>query len=196
MIEAQQTQQQKKRETGLPCGNSTEMISQERKIYIHEALSKLYNPTCPVPYRGPGRHEEGGKWLGIEILGFAGGSDSKESAWNAGDLGSISGLGISLGEGNGYPLQYSCLENSMDRGAWWATVHRDSRVQTCPVASSPLHGSLYPGPMKFIHHLWADPDGQSIMPHSSQSPMLQFILDPDHQGHILLIGASWSPLPG
>ena len=41
----------------------------------------------------------------------------------AGDLGSTPGLGRSPGEGNGYPLQYSCLENSMDRGAWWATVH-------------------------------------------------------------------------
>ena len=55
--------------------------------------------------------------------GFAGGSDSKESACNAGDLGSIPGSGRSPGEGNGNPLQYSCLENSMDRGAWWATVH-------------------------------------------------------------------------
>ena len=42
---------------------------------------------------------------------------------NAGDLGSIAGLGRSPGEGNGNPLQYSCLENPMDRGAWWATVH-------------------------------------------------------------------------
>ena len=55
--------------------------------------------------------------------GFPGGSDSKESACNAGDLGSIPGLGRSSGEGNGYPLQYSCLENSMDRGAWQAIVH-------------------------------------------------------------------------
>ena len=47
-----------------------------------------------------------------------GGSDSKESACNAGDPGSIPGLGRFPGEGNGYPLQYSCLENSMDRGAW------------------------------------------------------------------------------
>ena len=45
------------------------------------------------------------------------------SARNAGELGSIPGLGRSPGEGNGNPLQYSCLENSMDRGAWWATVH-------------------------------------------------------------------------
>ena len=50
-------------------------------------------------------------------LGFPDGSDGKESAFNMGDLGSISGLGRSPGEGNGYTVQYSCLENSMDRGA-------------------------------------------------------------------------------
>ena len=55
--------------------------------------------------------------------GFAGGSDSKESASNAGDPGSIPESGRSPGEGNGYPLQYSCLENSLDIGAWPATVH-------------------------------------------------------------------------
>ena len=54
---------------------------------------------------------------------FPGGSLGKESACNAGDLGSIPRLGRSPGEGNDYPLQYSCLENFMDRGAWWATVH-------------------------------------------------------------------------
>ena len=57
------------------------------------------------------------------LSGFLGGSDSKESACSAGYLSWIPGLGRSLGEGNGSPLQYSCLENSMDRGAWWATVH-------------------------------------------------------------------------
>ena len=56
------------------------------------------------------------------FLGFPGGSDSKESACNVGDLGSIPGLGKSPGGGHGNPLQYSCLENPMDRGAWWATV--------------------------------------------------------------------------
>ena len=54
---------------------------------------------------------------------FPGGSDGKASAYNAGDLGSIPGSGRSPGEGNGNPLQYSCLENPMDGGAWWATVH-------------------------------------------------------------------------
>ena len=58
-----------------------------------------------------------------EERGFPGGSDGKESTYNAGDPASIPGLERSPGKGNGYPLQYSCLKNSMDRGAWWATVH-------------------------------------------------------------------------
>ena len=57
-------------------------------------------------------------------IGFTGGSDSKESACNAGDLGLIPGLGRSPGGGHDNPVQYSCLENPMGRGAWWATVHR------------------------------------------------------------------------
>ena len=55
--------------------------------------------------------------------GFPGGSDGKESTCNAGDWGLIPGSGRSPGEGNGNPLKCSCLENYMDRGAWWATVH-------------------------------------------------------------------------
>ena len=61
---------------------------------------------------------------------FPGGSDGKESACNARDLGSVPGLGRSPGEGNGYPLQYSSLENPMDRGAWWPTVHRIEKSRT------------------------------------------------------------------
>jgi len=63
-------------------------------------------------------------------LGFPGGSEVKASACNEGDLGSIPELGRSLGEGNGNPLQYSCLENPRDRGAWWATVQGISKSQT------------------------------------------------------------------
>ena len=63
-------------------------------------------------------------------MGFPGGSDGKESALNEGDLGSIPGSRRSPGKGNGNPLQYSCLENSMDRGAWWATVHGVTKSQT------------------------------------------------------------------
>ena len=55
--------------------------------------------------------------------GFPGGSEVKASASNTGDLGSVPGSRRSPGEGNGNPLQYSCLENPMDGGAWWATVH-------------------------------------------------------------------------
>ena len=55
-------------------------------------------------------------------MGFPGGSDGNKSACNVGDPGSIPGSGRSPGEGHGSPFQYSCLENSVDRGAWWATV--------------------------------------------------------------------------
>ena len=63
-------------------------------------------------------------------MGFHGGLGDKESACNAGVLGLIPGWGRSPGEGNGYLLQYSYLENSMDRGAWWATVHGVRKSQT------------------------------------------------------------------
>ena len=64
------------------------------------------------------------------FLGFPGGSDSKESACNVGDLGLITGLGRSPGGGHDNPLRYSCLENPMDRGGWWATVHKVTKNQT------------------------------------------------------------------
>ena len=65
----------------------------------------------------------------IDIV-FPGGSAGKESPCNGGDPGSIPGLGRSSGEGNGYPLQSSRMENSMDRGVWWATVHGVAKSQT------------------------------------------------------------------
>ena len=67
------------------------------------------------------------------LEGFFGGSAVKNlpnNAGTAGDVGSIPGSGRSPGGGHGYPLQYSCLENSMDRGAWWATVHGVAKTQT------------------------------------------------------------------
>ena len=60
-----------------------------------------------------------------------GGSGGKESACNAGVLGSVPGLGRAPGGRHGNPLQYSCLENPMDRGAWQATVHGFAKSQTC-----------------------------------------------------------------
>ena len=64
------------------------------------------------------------------IFIFLGSSDGEESACNAGNPGSIPGLGRCPGEGNGNPLQYSCLENFMDRGAGWATIHGVTKSQT------------------------------------------------------------------
>ena len=63
-------------------------------------------------------------------MGIPGSSDGKESACNAGDPDLIPGLGRSPGEESSYPLQYSCLENSMDGGAWWTTVHGVAKSQT------------------------------------------------------------------
>ena len=63
-------------------------------------------------------------------LGFPGGSDGQETTCNVGDLGSIPELEKFPGEGNGNPLQHSCLENSMDRGTWWAPVHGAAKSQT------------------------------------------------------------------
>ena len=77
-------------------------------------------------------------------MGFHGGSDGKASACNAGDPGSIPGLGQSPGEGNGYTLQYFCLENSMGRGAWQTTVCGLQRVRHKWAANAfTLHLSYY-----------------------------------------------------
>ena len=74
-------------------------------------------------------------------MGFPGGSDGKESAYNTRDVGSIPGSGRSPGEGTGYPLQYSCLENSMDWGTWWATVHGVAESDTTELLTQ--HTWLY-----------------------------------------------------
>ena len=85
--------------------------------------------------------------LYLFIMGFPGDLDGKESACNAGDLGSIPGLGRSPGEGNGYPLQYSCLENSKDRGVWkaivtWVTKELD-RTEQLTLTYSCIDGHLF-----------------------------------------------------
>ena len=83
-----------------------------------------------------------------KVGGFPGGSDGKESACIVGDLGLFSALGRSPWEGNGYALQYSCLVNSMDRGAWRATVHGVAKSQT---GLSDFH-------FLFFHHNFTFPD--------------------------------------
>ena len=94
-----------------------------------------------IPYTAVGLHNEALCQENYEVdllitlylacyLGFPGGSDGKESACYVGDLGLILESGRSPREGNGNPLQYSCLENSRDRGAWQATVHGVRKSQT------------------------------------------------------------------
>ena len=90
------------------------------------AQSSLKAWTCPsmIPFPEPHFPMSSHSWITCNFYhGFPGDSDGKESACNVGDRGSIPGLGRSPGEGNSYPLQYSCLENPMDRGSWRATVH-------------------------------------------------------------------------
>ena len=94
-------------------------------ILMHEKAKSLYKDLK----KKHGKESEGSSFNASPLV-FPGGSDGKESACNAGDLGSIPGLGRSPGEGIGYPLQYSGLENFMDRGAWWATVHGVAKSQT------------------------------------------------------------------
>ena len=94
-------------------------------------------------------------WCSAFFMGFPHSSVGKESACSAGDLGLIPGSGRSPGEGNGNPLQYSCLENPMDRGAWQAIVHRVTRVRHDLVTKPPNHHSfLYSPTLTSIHDYW------------------------------------------
>ena len=72
-------------------------------------------------------------WQQHQQQGFPGGSDIRQSACNVGNPGSISGCRRAPGEGNGYPLQYSCLENPRDGGAWWASVYGVTESHTTDV---------------------------------------------------------------
>ena len=97
---------------------ATQLIRDQVKIFVPQnKCSFLYIFQHHITLY-PSRYKSLCQWRG-----FPGGSDVKASACNAGDLGSVPGSGRSPGEGNGNPLQYSCLENPMDGGAWWATVH-------------------------------------------------------------------------
>ena len=77
------------------------------------------------------------------VLDFPGGSDDKASAYGVGDPGSIPGSGRSPGEGKGNPLQYSCLGNPMDGGAWWTTSMHAKSLQLCPTVCDPVDCSLF-----------------------------------------------------
>ena len=94
---------------------------------VHRAWTEIPSLSGKKSLTSPGftaadAQDDGGEKYCIDYCGFPGGSGGKEPACNVGDLDSISVLGISSGEGKGNSPQYSCLENSLDRGAWEATV--------------------------------------------------------------------------
>ena len=111
-----------------------------------------------------------------------GGSEGKESACSAGYLGSVLELGRSPGEGNDNPLQYSCLENSMDRGAWWATVHGvagSDTIEWLSLSSCPIHQFCnFTLPTKYIqkmtpsHYFPGQATIISSSPFACQQPIL------------------------
>ena len=94
-------------------------------------------------------------------MGFPGSSEVKASACNAGGLGSIPGSGRFPGEGNGNPLQYSCLENPMDGGAWWVTVHGVTKSRTR------LSDFTFTQPVNRLHFLLFEIDYCSLFDHKS-----------------------------
>ena len=106
-------------------------------------FAKLLDVGLPIDLQHLPQTVEGEINMCSSCWGFPGGSDSKESACNGGDPGSTSESRRSPGEGNGYPLQYSCLENSMDRGAWEGLVHScyitDGYFSTAALPCAPVN---------------------------------------------------------
>ena len=93
-------------------------VTDQGRVYLHHGDGNVMGKRRQI-------------WVLLKYcLGFPGDSVVKNPPANAGYMGSIPGLGRSPGEGNGNPLQYSCLENIMDRGAWWATVHEVAKSRT------------------------------------------------------------------
>ena len=96
----------------LPTMQETWVQSLGREDLLEKGRATHSSILAPRPKNGAQRN-----------ISFPGGSDGKASAYNAGDLGLIPRSGTSPGEGNGNPLQYLCLKNFLDGGAWWATLH-------------------------------------------------------------------------
>ena len=113
---------------------SNAKMQEERKLYPSQ--EKLFlailleNSLFHYMYIFVDNLSSNGNYNHTYMYNFPDGSDGKASAYNAGGLGSIPGLGRSLGEGNDNPLQQPCLENPMDRGAWLATVHGVPKSRT------------------------------------------------------------------
>ena len=136
-------------------------------VHFH-ALEKEMATHSVIAWRIPGTEEPGGlpsmgshrvghDWSDLAAyngIGFPHSSFSKESIFNAGDPGLIPGWGRSPGEGNHNPLQYSYLENPMDRGAWWATVHGVARVGHDLATKAPPYNTLATWCEELTHWKW------------------------------------------
>ena len=113
-----------------PWGQKESDMTEHMPCFIYLHMDYLMSHFSYWPSTSP---ERSSGWSSLQCpsynLKFPGGLHGKESACNAGDLGLIPRSGRSPGEGNGDPLQYSCLENAMDRGAWWVTVHGVTKSQ-------------------------------------------------------------------
>ena len=119
---------------GAQLGKSKDPL--EKEMATHSSILAWKIPWMEEPGRlqSMGSQRVGHNWATSlhfnTSVGFSSSSVIKNPPDNVGEAGSLPGLGRSLGEGNGNPLQYSCVENLMDRGAWWATVHRVAESQT------------------------------------------------------------------
>ena len=120
------------KESACNAGDSNSIPGLERSTVEGKKLPTwVFWPGELHGLYSPWGHKESERTERLSLfLGFSGSSVRKESACNTGDGGLIPGLGRSPGEGNHNPLQYSCLGNSMNRGAWWATVHRTAKSRT------------------------------------------------------------------
>ena len=115
-----------------PCGHKESDITEQLTLFLDHQCLSVCCVAGTVWVLGICQGKKPRKipaFMELQALqGFPGGSDGKESACNAGDLGLIPESGRSPGEGNGNPVQYSCLENPIDGGAWPTTVHGPQRV--------------------------------------------------------------------
>ena len=118
----------------IPVTPPTLIVKKKTKLFVEfpSKTQKIILNTLVVANQFEVKFSLNQLYWGIVyvLYGFLGGSDGEESACSAGDLGLIPGLRRSPGEGNGNPLQYYCLENSMDRGTWWATIHEVTKSHT------------------------------------------------------------------
>ena len=138
-----------------------------------------------------GSHRVEQDWSDLAIaiaIEIPGGSDGKQSNCNGGDLVSVPGLGRSPGVGNGYPLQYSGLDNSMDRGAWQATVHGVAKCRTWLREFNFLLSLSCNGHIAFL--LISKIQGKSLLIIPTPFPCIYTIYCPNGQGRSVDCGRS------